>query len=198
MSTTLLDANHNVIFRIPIYQYHFLNVGNTNKGRVLNTVLKVKDILWKLDFIWPWRSGIFGCYTSTLHSYKVWSEFIKNFLSLDAYKQKEWHACKHCQKHDLFGRGNNVCSMRHTDKSSQAEWKLWDHFKNVLYYQAKIEITHKSEELETFQRKLWDVKRKRHILHFSLCRSNDADCVNTCVAKVRFQWFQLAPPFLYR
>lgn len=45
MSMTLLDANHNVIFRIPIYQYHFLNVGNTNKGRVLNTVLKVKDIL---------------------------------------------------------------------------------------------------------------------------------------------------------
>lgn len=45
MSTALLDANHNVIFRIPIYQYHFLNVGNTNKGRVLSIVLKIKDIL---------------------------------------------------------------------------------------------------------------------------------------------------------
>lgn len=119
---------------------------------------------------------------------------LKTFWALMLTNRKnDMHAHKHHQKHNLFGRGNNVCSMRHTNKSSQAakrtaEWKLWDHFKNVLHYQANLEITYKSEELETFQRKLWDVQRKRHILHFSLCRSNDADCLNTCVAKVRFQW----------
>lgn len=43
-----LDTNFNVIFRIQIQQYNFLNVDNTNKGsRIFMQSFKIKELLQK-------------------------------------------------------------------------------------------------------------------------------------------------------
>lgn len=55
--TWYLEANYNVIFRITIYQFHFLNATSSHKGsRILSFVLKIKYILWRFYLVkdlWP-------------------------------------------------------------------------------------------------------------------------------------------------